>query len=68
MPREFVALDGYEIFVTTDRAIGIAKAGEYISGGEVIWIPKSQCAFDYPKGETDIEVAKWLADQEGLDY
>lgn len=67
MSAAYVALDGYEVRVVTAKAAGIAKTGEP-ADIELIWIPFSQCAEVYEKGETDIEVAKWLADKEGLDY
>ncbi len=69
---EYAALDGYVVRMATPGAIGIAKHQEgLVNGGQRIWwIPRSLCegGAHLEEGDTDIVVALWKAEQEGLDY
>ena len=65
---EYVTLDGYIVLVVTERAIAVRKQSDVAS--DIQWIPKSQVqdGSEIVKHDTDIAVAKWLADRENLDY
>jgi len=68
---EHVTLDGYVVRAATDLAVGIAKAKTPLGQREVLtWIPRSTCddGSRLERGDTDILVEQWKADQEGLDY
>jgi hypothetical protein len=68
---EYVTLDGYVVkrISPSGKAAGIVKTGMELSN-DITWVPLS-CVRDgeaLSAGDTDIEVAKWLADREGLDH
>jgi len=72
MPAEMVALDGYVLTNQTERAIGIVKVGiEAFTKGNLVWVPRSLVEDEgetLAGGDTDIVVAEWFAEREGLDY
>ena len=65
---EYATLDGYIVSIVTERAIAVRKQADV--SADVQWIPKSQVqdGSEIVKHDTDIAVAKWFADKEGLDY
>ena len=60
---EFVTLDGYVVRHATPRAVLLVK------GTTEAWVPKSMCenGDELAAGDTDVSVAKWVAEREGLD-
>lgn len=66
-----VTLEGYVVRRCTANAIGICKAVTPLGLREdLTWVPRSLCedGETLEEGDTDIVVAQWKADQEGLDY
>jgi hypothetical protein len=63
---EYVTLDGYVVIAVTPDAVGIAKS----ESGDPTWIPRSLCdaGDDLEKGDSDLSVVRWKADQTELDY
>jgi len=62
---EYVTLDGYEVVFATVKALRIRKDGTSTD----LWVPRAHVmdGDTLDKGDTDIVVAKWVADREGLD-
>lgn len=65
-----VSLEGYVVRRTTEKAVGLAKSGSTILHDDLTWVPRSVCEDGdaLAEGDTDITVAEWFADKEGLDY
>jgi len=65
---EYVTLDGYIVKAATEKAIGLCKEGD--DSGDLIWLPRSTCqdGDDITRGDEDVCVIEWKADQMGLDY
>jgi hypothetical protein len=63
----YLALDGYEVEAATPRAIGLRRRGAPV-GRSLLWVPRSvvEDGDDILKGETDICVAAWFVEREGL--
>lgn len=59
----YVDLDGYRVARTTAKAVLLAK------GDFEVWVPRSVCedGDELDMGDTDICVAEWFAEREGLD-
>lgn len=61
--KSYVTLSGYEVIRCTDAAVCISKAGTNT------WLPRTyvQDGDALDKGDTDLAVARWLAEKEDLD-
>lgn len=59
----YVDLDGYQVAGITKLAVLVVK------GTFAVWCPRSVCedGDELTLGDTDIRVAEWFADREGLD-
>lgn len=65
---EYVTLNGYVVKHATERAIGIVKEASY--NNDATWIPRRWVDNTdvLSVGDTDIIVARWKAEEEGLDH
>lgn len=65
---EFVALDGYVVVHTTDKAVALCKSHDL--SGEWTWVPRSMCDDGHALGvgDTDVSVRESMADKKGLDW
>ncbi len=63
---EYVTLNGYVVKHATERAIGIVKEASY--NNDATWIPRRWVDNTdvLSVGDTDIIVARWKAEEEGL--
>lgn len=59
----WVTLDGYEVVAATDLAVQLQNRGN------VTWVPRSVMldGNEIGKGDTELVIQQWYADQEGLD-
>jgi hypothetical protein len=66
---DFVTLEGYIVRRTTEKAVALVREGAGYQA-DLIWVPRSMCREGerIDVHETDLEVAKFVADDRGLDY
>lgn len=65
--NDYVTLDGYTVTIATVKAVGVCKDA---IGGDPVFIPRSLCqdGDSLDRGDQDIAVQLWKAEDLGLDY